>query len=205
MTTLQVNERPPAADAGTKDAYGWLAGDDSYQLPAEWLALLADIPEKHSARILASIDADSFARYAMYVTPVMSDPGHGLLSLAERELIGVVVSSINACVTCSIIHVHKLGQYIGDHDRARRIGINYRTVRLAAPERAMADFAAKLTEAPSRLEAADLQKLRDAGLSDAKIFYVIEIAAMYNFTNRIMSAYGMRPDDEFMARIAPGG
>lgn len=58
---------------------------------------------------------------------------------------------------------------------------------------------------PGKLEAADLQKLREASLSDTEIFYVIETAAMYNFTNRIMSAYGMRPDDEFMAETAPGG
>jgi uncharacterized peroxidase-related enzyme len=189
----------------SNDPYGWLSGNDDYQLPAEWQALMADIPEKHSARILASIDEETFARYAMYVTPVMSDPRHGLLSLAERELIGVVVSSINGCVTCSIIHGYKLGQYIGDHSRARRIAINCRTVALSASERAIADFAVKITEAPGKLEPADIQKLRDVGLSDAKIFYVIELTAMYNFTNRIMSAYGMRPDDEFMAGIVPRG
>ena len=187
------------------DPYGWLAGDDRYELPAEWQSMLADVPEKHSARILASIDEESFARYAMCVNPVFSDPRHGLLSLAERELIGVVVSAINACVTCLIIHGYLLGRYIGDHSRARRIAINYRTVALSAQERAMADFAVKLTEQPGRIEAADLDMLRAVGLSDARIFYVIEIAAMFNFTNRIMSAYGMRPDDEFMADIAPRG
>jgi uncharacterized peroxidase-related enzyme len=175
------------------DPYSWLPGDDNYELPAEWLGLLADIPEKHSARILASIDEESFARYAMFVNTVFDDPAHGLVPLAEREFIGVVVSSVNACVTCLIIHTYS------------RIAVNYRTVALSEQERAIADFAVKLTEQPGRLEAADLQKLREVGLSDAEIFYVIEIAAMYNFTNRIMSAYGMRPDDEFMAETAPGG
>jgi uncharacterized peroxidase-related enzyme len=189
----------------SNDPYGWLSGDDNYQLPPQWRELMADSPEKHSARILASIDEESFARYAMYVNPAFSDPNHGLLSLAERELIGVVVSSINACVTCLIIHEYKLGKCIGDHSRARRIVINYRTVALSAQERAIADFAVKITEQPSKLEPADLQKLRDVGLSDAKIFYVIEMAALYNFSNRIMAAYGMRPDDEFMAEIAPPG
>jgi uncharacterized peroxidase-related enzyme len=189
----------------SNDPYGWLSGKDDYQLPAEWQALMADIPEKHSARILASIDEDAFTHYATYVTPVLSDPKHGLLSLAEREFIGVVVSSINACVTCSIIHGYKLGQYIGDHSRARRIAINYRTVELSAQERAIADFAVKITEQPGKLEPGDLQKLRDVGLSDARIFYVIELSAMFNFTNRIMSGYGMRADDEFLAEIIRSG
>lgn len=203
MTTLQADAKTLVPEFRSNDPYGWLSGDDSYQLPPEWLAMMADIPERYSARILASIDADSFARYATYVNPILADPNHGLLSLAERELIGVVVSSINGCVTCLIIHEYKLGQLIGDHSRARRMAINYRTVELSAQERAIADFVVKVTEEPGRLEPADLQQLRDAGLSDAKIFYVIEMAAIYNFTNRIMSAYGMRPDDEFMTAIAP--
>lgn len=185
------------------EPYGWLSGDDTYQLSAEWLRLLGDTPEKHSARILASIDQASFANYAMFVTPIFEDPNHGLLSQAERELIGVVVSSANACVTCLIVHEQKLGKAIGDHSRARRIAVNYRTVALSAQERAMADFAVKLTEQPGKLEPADVQTLREVGLSEAEIFYVIEIAATYNLSNRVMSAYGMRPDDEFMAQIAP--
>jgi hypothetical protein len=34
----------------------------------------------------------------------------------------------------------------------------------------------------------DLEKLRDVGLTDGKIFYMIGLAVLYNFTNRIMSA-----------------
>jgi uncharacterized peroxidase-related enzyme len=139
----------------------------------------------------------------MFVNPIFEDPNHGLLSLAERELIGVVVSSANACVTCLIVHEYKLGESIGDHSRARRVAVNYRTVALSAQERAIADFVLKVTEQPGKLEPADIEKLREVGLSDAKIFYVIEIAATYNLSNRVMSAYGMRPDDEFMAKIAP--
>lgn len=200
-----TNENTLVPEFKSNDPYGWLCGNDNYQFPAEWRQLMANSPEKHSARILASIDQESFARYVTFVNPVFDDPEHGLLSLAERELIGVVVSSRNACVTCLIIHEYKLGKYIGDHSRARRIAINYRTVALSAQERAIADFAVKITEQPGNLEPADLQQLREVGLSDAKIFYVIETAAMYNLSNRIMSAYGMRPDDEFMAEIAPRG
>ena len=203
MTTVLADQKTLVPEFRAHDPYSWLTGDDTYTLPPEWLAMLADVPEKHAARILASIDAESFSRYVAYVNPIFADPAHGLLSLAERELIGVVVSSRNACVTCLIIHQHLLGEFIGDHNRARRIAINYRTVELSPSERAIADFAMKLTDEPDRLDPSDLQALRDAGLTDAKIFYVIEIAALFNFTNRIMSAYGMRPDDEFMMQLAP--
>jgi uncharacterized peroxidase-related enzyme len=185
------------------DPYCWLEGNDDYQPPAAWQEVIAGSPEDHSARVLASIDEESVARVAMCTNPVFDDPNHGLLSLAEREFIGVVVSSVNACVTCLIIHGYKLGKLIGDHARARRIAINYRTVELSSQERGIADFAVKITEQPGRLEQADIQALRDVGLIDAKIFYIIEIAAMYNLTNRLAAAYGMRTDDDFMAATAP--
>lgn len=53
------------------------------------------------------------------------------------------------------------------------------------------------------MEEADIQALRAAGLDDRKIYYVVEMAALYNLTNRITAGYGMRPDDGFTARIAP--
>jgi uncharacterized peroxidase-related enzyme len=184
------------------EPYGWLAGDDNYQLPAEWLESMP-IPERHSTRILASYDEVGFARAGAYMMPVFFDEKYGLLTLAEREFIGVVVSAINSCPTCLIIHSHRLGEFIGDHGRARRIAINYRTVDLSLEERAIADYCTKLTERPGTMEAADLQPLRDAGLSDAKIYFIIELAAVFNLTNRMTSGYGMRPDDEFMREIAP--
>lgn len=184
------------------DPYGWLEGNPDYQLPPEWVAAIP-VPELHSLRIVNSFDEEGQARAGAYILPVLNDPDHGLLPLAMREFIGVVVSAANSCVTCLIIHGHKLGELIGDHNRARRIAINYRTVKLSAQERAIADFAIKLTELPGRSEPGDLQALRDAGLTDAQIYFIVEVVATFNFTNRITSGYGMRPDDEFMAQISP--
>lgn len=189
-------------DFRSQDPYGYLAGVAGYQLPLEWVENM-QVPELHSTRILASYNEAGFERSGAYMTPIFLDPEYGALTMAEREFIGVIVSSINACPTCLIIHGHKLGEEIGDHGRARRIAINYRTVELTVEERAIADYCVKLTEQPGRMEAADVQALRDAGLSDEKIYYVIELAAVFNLTNRMTSGYGMRPDDDFLAAIAP--
>ncbi|WP_340267970.1 peroxidase-related enzyme [Sphingobium mellinum] len=188
-------------DFRSNDPYCWLPGDPAYQLPQEWLE--SPVPEKHSIRILASYEDAGFNRMAAFMGPAFRDPSYGELTLAEREFIGVVVSSINHCVTCLIIHQHLLGEYIGDHGRAKRIAINYRGVSLSEQERAIADFCVKLTEQPGRMELADLQKLRDAGISDRKIYYIVEMASMFNMTNRLTSGFGQRPDDEFIAEIAP--
>ncbi|WP_340314586.1 peroxidase-related enzyme [Rhizorhabdus argentea] len=185
----------------SNDPYAWIPGDPAYKLPQEWLE--SPVPEKHSMRILASYEEAGFSRGGAYMGPAFLDPSYGLLTLAEREFIGVVVSSVNSCVTCLVIHGHLLGSYIGDHGRARRIAINYRSVELSAQERAIADYCVKLTEQPGRMEQADLQKLRDVGISDEKIYYIVEMAAMFNLTNRLTSGYGQRPDDDFMRSIAP--
>ena len=74
VTGMSAHGNILAPEFQAADPYGWLSGDEDYQFPAEWLKLMADSPEKHSARILASIDEQSFARYATYVNPVRSDP-----------------------------------------------------------------------------------------------------------------------------------
>ena len=106
-------------------------------------------------------------------------------------------------MTCLIVHIYKLGVHIGDHGRAHRLAVNYRTVALSQEERAISDYCVKLTEQPGRMEETDLQALRNAGLSEARIYNVVEMVAAFNFTNRMSSGFGMRPDDDFMVRIAP--
>lgn len=37
MTTLQADEKSLVPEFKSNDPYGWLSGDDSYQLPPEWI------------------------------------------------------------------------------------------------------------------------------------------------------------------------
>ena len=190
---------------GTKlrEPYCWLRGDDAYQLPVEWQEMMAAVPEQEAMRIIASFDEASFGRQGMFINPIFTDPDYGALSLVERKFIGTIVSSINHCVTCLLIHGHALGELMGDHGRARRLAINYRTVSLNARELAIADYTTKITAEPGKTGPDDLQRLRDVGLSDAEIFGVVEVAAVFNLTNRFTAGLGMRPDDEFLTRITP--
>jgi uncharacterized peroxidase-related enzyme len=199
MTHTQPTLTPNFSE---KDPYLWLTGDPSFRFPDDVREQI-QVPEKNSMEILASFNVAGNERGGAYMTPIFLDPEYGLLTLAEREFIGVVVSATNSCTTCLIIHCQKLGEHIGDHGRARRIAINYRAVSLSAEERAIADYCVKLSEWPGRLEESDLKTLRSAGISDEKIYYIIEVAAVFNLTNRMTSGYGMRPDDEFLVEISP--
>jgi uncharacterized peroxidase-related enzyme len=191
-------------DFTVPDAYGWLVPRKGFEVDPGSLAELP-VPERHSIAILSSYEPEGRARFGAFVLPVFFDPAYGRLSLAEREFIGVIVSAVNHCITCLIVHTHLLGKYIGDHGRARRIGINYRQVTLSPRERAIADFCVKLTSHPYHIERNDMELLRNAGLDDEEIYYVIELAGLFNMTNRTTAAYGMRPDDDFMAAITLAG
>ena len=77
--------------------------------------------------------------------------------------------------------------------------MNYRTAPLNERQRAMLDFAVRLTESPQDIEEEDRQRLRDAGFSDRDIWDISAVAAFFNMSNRIASATDMRPNPEYHA------
>ena len=75
---------------------------------------------------------------------------------------------------------------------------NYRhAARLAPNERAMLDFAVKLTADSDTCSEDDLEPLRAAGWTDEEIMDIGEVAAMFNFTNRLANAFGWVPNEEY--------
>lgn len=123
--------------------------------------------------------------------------GESELSKAEREMIAVVVSAHNHCWYCLVSHGASLRQLTGDPALAETIAANYRHADITAAQRAMLDFALKMTRASAEIEEADRQALRDAGFSDRGIWDIAEVAAFYNMSNRMSSAVAMRPNDEY--------
>jgi uncharacterized peroxidase-related enzyme len=120
----------------------------------------------------------------------------GLTEL-EREMIAVVVSSINRCFYCLVAHGWAVRALSGDPLLGEMLVMNYRVARLSLRQRAMLDFAAKITEESHRIEEADREKLRRAGLSEAEIWDVAAVASLFNMTNRMASALDMRPNEEY--------
>lgn len=119
------------------------------------------------------------------------------LSAADREMIGVVASGINRCTYCLVSHGQALRHERDDEANADRIVFNWRHADLTDRERAICMFVEKLTAEPATVERADLDALGQAGLSEDDIWDVVELTAMYNFTNRISSAMGLVPNPEY--------
>ena len=122
---------------------------------------------------------------ALYNNIMLAESG---LSKLEREMIAVVVSSINRCFYCLTAHGQAVRALSGDPMLGEMLVMNYSVAPLDARQRAMLDFAVKVTETSHRVEEADRQALRDVGFSDRDIFDIANVTGFYNMTNRVASA-----------------
>lgn len=131
---------------------------------------------------------------AMYNDIMLSESG---LSKLEREMIAVVVSSANRCYYCLVAHGAAVRQLSGDPELGEMMALNYRIARLDNRQRAMLDFAWKLTTSPHLVEDADRDGLRAVGLSNEDLFDLSETVAFFNLSNRMASASDMMPNREY--------
>jgi uncharacterized peroxidase-related enzyme len=122
------------------------------------------------------------------------------LDAADREMIAVVVSAANRCLYCLVAHGAALREALGDGVLGDRITFDWRRAGLNPRRRAICAFAEKLTVRPREVEEADLRSLREVGLTHDEVWDVAEIAAMYNFTNRMAMATNMLPNEEYHAQ-----
>ena len=75
-----------------------------------------------------------------------------------------------------------------NEDLAEQVAEDYTKATLSGRERLIADFAVKITRSPDACSPADVQRLRDTGLTDRDILCVVEIVAYQNMTTRIMES-----------------
>jgi uncharacterized peroxidase-related enzyme len=127
--------------------------------------------------------------------------GESGLTKLDREMIAVAVSSVNHCYYCLTAHGAAVRQLSGDPRLGEQIAMNYRAAELSPKQKAMLDFAVKLTERPDTMEEADRQALRDAGFSDREIWDIASVAAFFNMSNRVAAAVDMRPNDEYHTMV----
>jgi uncharacterized peroxidase-related enzyme len=123
--------------------------------------------------------------------------GEGGLSKAEREMIAVAVSAQNHCHYCLISHGAVLRIRAKDAALGDTVAANYRVAKITPRQRAMLDYAVKVTRASAEIGEEDHAALRAHGFSDEEIFDITQIAAFFNYSNRAASAMGMAPNREF--------
>lgn len=112
-------------------------------------------------------------------------------------MVAVVVSSANRCYYCLVAHGAAVRQLSGDPELGEMMALNYRVAHLDPRQRAMLDYAWKLTTTPNLVDDADRAGLMAVGLSEEDVFDLSETVAFFNLSNRMASATDMMPNREY--------
>ncbi|WP_347353325.1 peroxidase-related enzyme [Intrasporangium sp.] len=144
---------------------------------------------------------DQFLAWWRYFNLLVNKEGY--LSNADREFLAVVVSNLNRCTYCCISHGAALRELSADARTADLVAVNWRQAGLPEREQAMAAYAEKLTVHPAEVTEDDLQPLREVGLDEHQILELVQVVGMFNLTNRVSTALGMVPNEQYHSQGRP--
>ena len=171
---------------------------------------LRDLPDDIRARILAvqeksgfvpnvfltlAYRPDEFRAFFAYHDALMDKDGG--LTKAEREMIVVATSSANQCHYCVIAHGAILRIRAKNPQIADQIAINYRKADITPRQKAMLDFAMRVSAQAEMISEQDFTDLAGHGFSNDDAWDIAAIAAFFALSNRMANVTGMRPNDEF--------
>ncbi|WP_396331897.1 peroxidase-related enzyme [Burkholderia anthina] len=140
---------------------------------------------------------DEFRAFMAYHDALMDKPGN--LTKAEREMIVVATSSVNQCQYCVIAHGAILRIRAKDPLIADQVATNYRKADITARQKAMLDFAMKVSQTAHQVGEADFDALKSHGFTEEDIWDIAAISAFFGMSNRIANVTNMRPNAEFYA------
>lgn len=138
---------------------------------------------------------DEFRAFFAYHDALMERAGG--LTKAEREMIVVATSGANQCQYCVVAHGAILRIRAKNPRIADQVAINYRKADLTARERAMLDYALKVSREAHDVGEGDFRLLREAGFGEEEIWDIGAIAAFFAMSNRLANVASLRPNDEF--------
>ena len=173
---------------------------------------LKDIPDDIRERILAVQEKsgfipnvflalahrpDEFRAFFAYHDALMEKPGN--LSKAEREMIVVATSAANQCQYCVIAHGAILRIRAKNPLIADQVATNYRKADITGRQKAMLDFAMKVSQSAQLVGEADFDALKSHGFTEADIWDITAIAGFFGMSNRLANVANIRPNEEFYA------
>jgi uncharacterized peroxidase-related enzyme len=173
---------------------------------------LDEMPEDLRARLLAVQEKSGFIpnvflmlahrpaefRAFMAYHDALMDKEGGLTK-AEREMIVVAVSASNQCQYCVVAHGAILRIRARNPLLADQVAANYRKADISPRQRAMLDFAMRVSERAFAVEEADSAALQAHGFGDEEIWDIAAIASFFGMSNRMANFSSLRPNDEFYA------
>lgn len=147
---------------------------------------------------------DEFRAFFAYHDALMEKDGG--ITKAEREMIVVATSAANQCQYCVIAHGAILRIRARNPQIADQIAVNYRKADITPRQRAMLDFAMKVSRAAEEVSESDFAALAAHGFSNDDVWDITAIAAFFALSNRLANVTAMRPNEEFylMGRLPKG-
>ena len=138
---------------------------------------------------------DEFRAFFAYHDALMEKKGP--LSKAEREMIVVATSNANQCQYCVVAHGAILRIRAKDPLIADQVAINYRKADITPRQKAMLDFAMKVSAQSHSVDDSDFERLRQHGFDMEDVWDIAAIAAFFGLSNRMANVSSMRPNREF--------
>lgn len=171
---------------------------------------IKDLPEDIRERILAVQEKsgfvpnvflvlahrpDEFRAFFAYHDALMDKKGN--LTKAEREMIIVATSNVNQCQYCVVAHGAILRIRAKNPLIADQVAVNYRKADITPRQKAMLDFAMKVSARAHEVGEQDFDTLKQHDFDQEDIWDIAGIAAFFGLSNRMANVTNMRPNDEF--------
>ncbi|PDT89003.1 alkylhydroperoxidase [Bradyrhizobium sp. Y36] len=171
---------------------------------------LAEMPDDIRARILAVQEKsgfipnvflvlahrpDEFRAFFAYHDALMDKPGN--LTKAEREMIVVATSNLNQCQYCVIAHGAILRIRAKNPLIADQVAVNYRKADITDRQKAMLDFAVRVSTEAYKVSESDFATLKSHGFTEEDVWDIAAITAFFGLSNRLANVTSMRPNAEF--------
>ena len=138
---------------------------------------------------------DEFRAFFAYHDALMEKEAG--LTKGEREMIVVATSAHNQCIYCVVAHGAILRIREKNPQLADQIASNYRKADITPRQKAMLDFALKVSKCSHEINNADIDDMRELGFSNDDIWDIGAISALFALSNRMANLTSMRPNDDF--------
>lgn len=129
--------------------------------------------------------------------------GPSPLTPGTRELIGSYVSALNSCPYCRDVHAEAVRAYGIDPDLIRQLRDDPGSAQIEARYQPLLALARRVTESAYRTTDADFDACRAAGWNDDAIHDVVLVVCLFNFMNRLVSAFDIEADAAYLAAAGP--
>ncbi|WP_343807234.1 peroxidase-related enzyme [Paenochrobactrum glaciei] len=168
-------------------------------LPEDIAARIKDVSDKSgfipNVFLVLAHRPDEFRAFMAYHDALMERPSN--LTIAEREMIVVATSTVNQCQYCVVAHGAILRIRAKNPLIADQVALNFRKADITPRQKAMLEFASKVSARAYEVGEDDFDTLKSHGFTEEDIWDMTAITAFFGMSNRIANVTSMRPNDEF--------